>query len=529
MTDRWLAALLALALVSSGVAVVAASPDPHAAAVQQTATTTAEPGGQFRLVSTSSNVAVDGAGNLSLTFVNTGDTVTDASVFVESPNESVRFGRSRNATQSVGAWDSGERRTVKFGLVAEEFAETRSYPFQAVVAYTAANGSRVQTSPFVFTVRPSERIFLDRFEVTAISSTVQAGDSGTVSVTVENTGADVSDAVVTLRSQSSGIRLGRTQNATQFVGEWGSNEDVTFEFEATAGNDTIVASYPFAIDIAYSEDGTRNRTQLERFGVIPDPEQTFSLGDLNGTLRVGDEGNVTGTVTNEGPQAASSAVLVLESSGENIFPLEEEFALGNLAPDESVPFRYRIDVSDSADQGPRQLSFTVRYENQDGDSRRSKPLEARVDVGARRDEFLVDARNASVGAGETAAVVIEVTNNDDRTLRNVDARAFVDSPLSVEDDQAFVPRLAPNESATLRFRVSADGGALAATYPLSLDFQYETPDGESKLSDTYQVPVAVAEPEGDGVLPFADVGAILVAIAVAAALVVGGVAIRRWR
>lgn len=528
MTGRWLAALLALALVSP-VTAVAVTPDSHAAAAAQETATTAEPGGQFRLVSTASNVPVDGAGSLSLTFVNTGDTVTNASVFVESPNESVRFGRSRNATRSVGDWDSGERRTVTFGLVAEEFAETRNYPFRAVVSYTAANGSRVRTNPFTFGVQPSERILLDRFEVTAISSNVQAGGSGTISVTVENTGGDVSDAVVTLRSQSSSIRLGRTQNATQFVGEWSSNEDVTFEFEATAGNDTVVASYPFAIDVSYSEDGARNRTRLETFGVIPDPEQTFALGDLNSTLRVGDEGNVTGTVTNEGPQAASNAVLVLESSGENVFPLEEEFALGDLAPDESVPFRYRIDVSDSADQGPRQLSFTVRYENQDGDSRRSEPLEARVDVGARRDEFLVDARNASVAAGETAAVVIEVTNNDDRTLRNVDARAFVDSPLSVEDDQAFVPRLAPNESATLRFRVSADGGALAATYPLSLDFQYETPDGESKLSDTYQVPVAVAEPEGDGVLPFADAGAIPVAIAVAAALVVGGVAIRRWR
>jgi hypothetical protein len=125
-------------------------------------------------------------------------------------------------------------------------------------------------------------------------------------------------------------------------------------------------------------------------------------------------------------------------------------------------------------------------------------------------------------------VVIQVTNNDDRALRNVDARAFVDSPLSVDDDQAFVPRLAPNESATIRFSVSADGGALPATYPLSLDFQYETPDGESKLSDTYEVPVRVVEPEGNGLLPFTDVG-VLPVVAVATVLLVGAVAVWRWR
>ena len=560
MTRRALAMALAVLLVSSGVAYVAGTPSedgavrgpdsavrdsnagglsPNAAAALQETTTTADGGqrtttagdgdGQFRLVSATTNVPVDGRGTLALTFVNTGDAVSNASVNAQSPNESVRFGPAQNATEFVGSWARGERRTVRFSLLAEEFAEVRSYPFQASVAYAAANGSRVRTDPFTFGVQPSERIRLDRFEVTRIASTVQAGDTGTISVTVENTGPDVSDAVVSLQARSSSIRLGRTQNATQFVGEWATDEDVTFEFEATASNDTVVASYPFSIQVSYRENGTTNRTRLETFGVVPDGEQEFSLGNVTSTLRVGDEGNVTGTVTNEGPQRASNAVLVLESSGENVFPREEEYALGNLARGESVEFRYRIDVSDNADQGPRQLSFDVEYENQDGDSRRSKPLEARVAVGPRQDEFRVEARNATVTAGGTTAVVLEVTNNENRTLRNVDARAFVDSPLGVEDDQAFVPRLAPNESVTIRFRVSADGSALPATYPLSLDFQYETPDGESKLSDTYQVPVTVTEQEEGGLLPFADVGALPVAIAAVAALIVGVVAIRRWR
>ncbi len=539
-TRRALAVALAVLLVSPAVAAVAGTPEEAAAATDASAvaaqgTTTATQGnGQFRLVSTSTNVPVDGRGTLALTFENTGDAVRNASVRVQSPNESLRFGPAQNATRFAGTWNAGERRTVTFDLLAEEFAETRSYPFEATVAYTATNGTRVRTPPFTFDVRPSGRITLDRFEVTRISSTVQAGDTGTISVTVENTGPDVDDAIVTLRPRTDTIRIGGdtrgggAPNATRFVGDWASNEDVTFEFDASAGNDTVVASYPFSMTVSYATNGNRTQTQLETFGVIPAPEQSFALGNVTSTLRVGDEGNVTGTVTNEGPQPAANAVLVLQSSGDTIFPREKEFALGTLAPDRSERFRYRLDVSDDADQGPRQLSFAVQYENQDGDPRRSESLEARVDVGPRRDEFRLDVREASVEAGGSTAVVVEVTNNDDRVLRNVDARAFADSPLSIDDDQAFVPQLAPNESATIRFSVSADSGALPATYPLSLDFQYETPDGETKLSDTYEVPVRVTEPEDDGLLPFADVG-VLAVVAIATVLLVGVVAVWRWR
>ncbi|WP_458190798.1 COG1361 S-layer family protein [Haladaptatus sp. NG-WS-4] len=535
--------IVALLLVSqAGSHVVAESSSP----VQQTTTdgtttTSAEQTvttiinrttGDFELVSVSSNVPVDGTGNLSLTFENTGEDVSNASIMVQSPNESIRFGRSQNASESVGNWSAGEQRTVTYRLLAEEFAEVRNYPFQAVVSYTTTNGSRKQAGPYIFDVRPAEPIRLDRFEVTDISSNVQSGDTGTISLTLENTGRDVSNAIVTLQSRNDQLRLGGSRNASQFVSEWATDQDVTVEYQVTASNDTVGGSYPFSISVSYLEDGTRNRTTSEVIGVIPAPEQEFSLTDVNSTLRVGDEGVVAGTVTNEGPQPASNAVLVLQSEGENVFPRETEYALGTLESGESESFRYRIDVSDSADRGPRQLSFRVRYQNQDDDSRQSKPLEARVLVGERQDEFVVTSRQASVAAGSSATIALEITNNDDRTLRNIDTRAFVDSPLTIDDNDAFIPRLAPNESATIRFTVGGESGTLAGTYPMSLDFQYETPDGETKLSDTYEVPVRVTEPEDDGLLPFSTGSGLELPLAIVIVVLLGIVgigAIRRWR
>ncbi len=493
---------------------------------------TPNPTGSFSIVSTASNVPINGSGNLSITFVNTGRDVSNASVRVRSPNESVRFGPSQTASKFVGNWSKGERKTVKFGLLAEEFARAENYPFQATVSYTTANGSRERTEPYTFDVRPTDRVRLERFEVTAISSNVQAGDTGTVSLTVENTGRDVHDAVVSLQSSNEQLSLGRSPNASQFVSRWSSNERRTFQYRVTASNDTVGGNYPFSLSISYRENGSRNQTNPHLVGIIPDPEQSFSVGNLHSTLRVGQQGFVSGTVTNEGPQRAPNAVLVLAPQrGNTTFsPTETEYALGTLDSGESKPFDFRIDVSDTADRGPRQLSFVVRYQNQDGDPRQSKSLDAQINVHPRKDEFRIDANRASVEAGSTGTISLVVTNNRNETLRNIDAQAFVDSPLTVNDNEAFIPKLEPNQSATIRFDIGADGGTLPNTYPASVDFQYDTPDGETKLTDTYSVPVRVTSPERGGVLSFVSgSNGILVLLGIAVLLVLVAVFVLRRR
>ncbi len=423
---------------------------------------------------------------------------------------------------------------MKFGLLAEEFAQAKNYPFQATVSYTTANGSRERTEPYAFEVRPTERVQLERFEVTAISSNVQAGDTGTVSLTIENTGRDVHDAIVSLQSANSQLSLGRSPNASQFVSEWSSNERRTFQYRVAASNDTVGGNYPFSLSISYRENGSRNQTEPHLIGIIPDPEQSFSFGNLHSTLRVGQQGFVSGTVTNDGPQRARNAVLVLAPAGamggnSTFSPTETEYALGTLASGESRHFNFRIDVSDTADRGPRQLSFVVRYQNQDGDPRRSKSLDVRVPVYSRQDEFRIDANRASVEAGSSATVTLVVTNNRNETLRNIDAQSFVDSPLTLGDNEAFIPKLKPNQSATIQFNVGADKGTLPNTYPMSVDFQYDTPDGETKLTGTYSVPVRVTTPKRGGILSFSNGSGILVLVGIAVLLVLVAVFILRRR
>jgi hypothetical protein len=217
----------------------------------------------------------------------------------------------------------------------------------------------------------------------------------------------------------------------------------------------------------------------------------FELSDVTSTLKVGDEGQLRGTVTNTGGMTVTNAVVVFSSENTNVVPVESEYAIGDLAPGEAATFEFTADVSDSADAGPRQLSISVRYRDDDNEVRRSDPLDARVDVGPRRDRFAVEPLSGSLEAGTADVLELRVTNTGDEPVSDVSAKLFTDDPLASTDDEAFIDELGPGDSAVVKFGLTAGNGALAKVYPASLDFQYEDADGDTRLSNTYKVPVEV--------------------------------------
>ena len=232
------------------------------------------------------------------------------------------------------------------------------------------------------------------------------------------------------------------------------------------------------------------------FGVAPVEEQSFAVDDVETTLSVGARGRVTGVVTNEGPTAVDDAVLVATTGSERIDLSEGEYALPELEPGESAAFEYEAEVSGQADPGPRQFGFVVEYTSGGSDARSDRRT-ARVEVAPRRPDFEVDAAT-ELEAGSSETLTVEVTNNREETLTDITANLYADSPLSTGTDESFVDELEPGESATVRFELSAAGGATANTYPVEMDFQYTNARGDEQISDVYQEPIEVTESESDG-------------------------------
>jgi hypothetical protein len=444
------------------------------------------------------------------------ETATRANLTLESTDGfDVKTGK-----QFAGNFPDGERRSFSFRLHVAANVDSGAHEIPLRIGYT--NQGEWRTTKVPVEVRVEDR---PRFRVESVESDTQVGTSGPVSVTVNNTGNEaVTDSTVSLRSDAPSVTFGNAGSATRFVGAWAPGEERTVTFDASVASGAEVREYALAATVGYDDSNDESgQSRALSLGVTPDAEQNFSVSELGGDVRVGSEGDVAAAFTNTGPDRVRNLVVNLRTDNPNINPLETEFAVGSLAAGESVDVSFPVEVSDAAAGGPRQLDFVAAYETGTDDAtQRSEPIAANVEVAPARDVFGVEPVNGTLAAGSSAQLELSVTNNAEHALRDINAKAFVDSPLSTSDDEAFIAELGPGETREIVFSVSASGSAIEKDYPLSADFQYTEPDGDTKLSDTYQLPVSVTTAESGGGPPVVPIVVVLVL-----ALVGGGLWYRR--
>ncbi|MFB6082020.1 MAG: exo-alpha-sialidase [Halanaeroarchaeum sp.] len=400
-----------------------------------------------------------------------------------------------SGTHLLGDLADGRPVSSQFVVTVPEDVEPGEYRIPIRLTYEFDGDERETTTVFA-TVTVEDRA---AFRLLDVQSDLQSGDSGSISVTIRNVGTEnASAASVHLRSQTDNVRFGTAPSTSSFVGAWQVNQTRTVTVEASAPNDADSGTYPVTATISYEDEKGIDRTSFAMTGGVSvgPAEDRFIFSNVRSSLRVGEDGHVSMTVTNNGA-LAKEAVVTITSTGLNVHPLEREYAVGTLEAQQSVDVSFPLEVSSSANAAPRQFSFEVSYETADNDARTTKPLTVRVGIEPERDRFLVEPVDGSVTAGGGGPIRIEVTNNGETTVTNVNAKLFANDPLSTADDEAFVGELAPGETTTLTFGLAVSGSALEKTYPLSMDFKYDE-GGDSKLSKTYQVPVRVTTPDSSG-------------------------------
>jgi len=359
-----------------------------------------------------------------------------------------------------------------------------------------------------------------RFAILDTETDAQVGGSGDVTATLRNVGDEVArDTVVTGSTTGSGAVIGGDGSGEAFVGDWEPGENRTVTFDSTVAPEFGGGAYAFVSTVDYRDgDGIETTAPPSRAGVVPAPEQSFSVENVEGTLEVGYSGTVSGTLTNEGPLDVDDAVLIADPQSQRVSLGESRYALPEIPAGESVEFSFDADVNGNADPGPRQFRFTTEY--QSGDSTIAVDETRRIEVAPRQSEFALAADNTTVPAGETRRVSFEITNQRPETLSSINAGLYADSPLSAPNDEAFVDELEPGESTEIRFEVSAAPDASVETHPVELDFRYEDGRGNDRISDVSQYPIEVTESTDDGGLPILPlVVGLLVAVAVAGAVV----------
>jgi len=358
-----------------------------------------------------------------------------------------------------------------------------------------------------------------RFAIVETDTDAQVGGGGDVTATLRNVGDEAArDAIVTGTTTGSAAVIG-DGSADVFVGDWAPGENRSVTFDSTVSPSFGGGAYALVTSVDYRDaDGIDSVSPTSRAGVVPAPEQSFSIDDVEGTLEVGYSGTVSGTLTNEGPLDVDEAVLVADPQSDRVTVGERRYALPAIPAGETVEFSFDADVSGSAAPGPRQFRFTTEYTN--GDATIAVDETRRIEVAPRQPEFSLAADNVTVPAGESREVSFEITNQRPETLSSINAGLYADSPLSAPNDEAFVDELAPGESTNITFEVAAASGASVETHPIELDFRYDDERGNDRISDVTQYPVAVTEPTDDGGLPLLPLGVgLLVVVAGAGAFV----------
>jgi hypothetical protein len=425
----------------------------------------------------------------------------------------------KTGTQAIGTLPQTAR-TVPFRIVVDEDAEPGKYDLDGQIRYRytslidPASGATQEEDAVR---RFSLRLIVEeepRFEIVESRSELAVGDDGPITLTLRNNGTEAaSESTVTIRSGNDELTFAGSPTARSFVGDWAPGETRTLTYKGSVASGAEVRPFSLNATVSY-EDGESvpGRSKGLQFGVTPQAEQTFAVENVSSSLRVGEEGTVTGEVVNTGPTTADNAVVVLSTGNGNLNVRESEFAVGDIASGDRTTFAFDVDVTDSAEAGPRQLTAEVQYRNSDGDQRVSDPLDVRADVGEKRDEFDVSPVNATFQVGSGGQLELDVTNAGEEAVSDVSAKLFVDSPVSVSDDEAFIDELGSGESRTITFGVSVAGSATAKVYPVELDFQYTTAEGDTLVSDTYTLPVEATPRERGNGLPIPLIGGVLLVV-----------------
>ncbi|MFO7926556.1 exo-alpha-sialidase [Natronomonas sp.] len=428
--------------------------------------------------------------------------------------------------QSVGTVTENQPRNAPIAVTVPEDAEPGTYELEVELRYrhtsqlyqrTGVTNERRRTVTQTIDIEVDDS---PRFEITSTSTDTPIGDSGSMEATIRNVGAEpATDVRLALESTSSMFAFGSGSAETTRVGSLDPGENATVGFDVAI--DPEASGREFALDgtVQYADsDGVDGVDEGLTAGVQAAPKQRFSFEDVESALRVGEEGDVRGTLRNDGPATARSVVVQFADESPNAVPIESSVAVGSLAAGETAEFRLPIELTEEAEPTPKNFDMAIAYRNEDNERRLFEDIDVSVNVEPNRDEFLLEVEDRELAAGSSTIVEVNVTNNLDETVSNVEAKLFTDDPIASDDDEGYTESLAPGETTTVSFSVSADSGATPRTYSLQMDFRYDDESGTSKISDTYRTAIVVTEAEEGGIPWLLVIGAIVLVVVVGGAL-----------
>ncbi len=304
------------------------------------------------------------------------------------------------------------------------------------------------------------------------------------------------------------------ETETHSIGTVGQNQPVTVPIEITVPEGAEPGNYDLQVTMDYSYTGslyTRGEVETEvretthqTVTVEVSDDAQFTLNTVaDDAVRIGEVGTFEAEVTNTGSEVARDVAVELTPKGVGLQfgqQSSDVARLDRLAPGETAPVSYRVNVPSDAAVRTYQVDATVEYNDPDGIRQTDEDPTLGLEVGPSQDDFLVEAVDAQLEPGSSQLVEVRVTNNLGYPVSNVEAKLSASNPIDSEDDEGFVSELDAGESTTMTFEMSATQQAVEKVYAADIDVRYEDDEGRSYVTDTYKIPVSVTGSAGGGIL-----------------------------
>ncbi|XGI84444.1 COG1361 S-layer family protein [Halorutilales archaeon Cl-col2-1] len=463
--------------------------------------------------------------------------------------------RARNAPVEVktsktpvGSVSEGSHGPYSFEVVVDDDAEpgryrlpveveyrfTRAVEYSDVTSPDYTDFSRDLTKYVTLVVEPSAE-----FEVTWVESDVEVGGAGSLTVGIENVGSETANAsTVRLTSRNTEVTVGDMSSTstsisaststpaptstTKFTGDWEPGETRSLRQTVSVADDVDATNYSLDAVVRYTDsDGENSTSDRLELGLQPLRETAFKVSDVTPSLRVGEEGFLEATVENTGERVARDAVVVLRHTsvplvGYNSTSSEAyashrdvslsstptasvtQYPLGDLRPNTSQSFRFRLDVPEYAAPGRHRFRIGVEYTDRLGNVETSDSHEASAEVLPDTDDFVIESEDTTVEVGEETSVNASITNLRNSTFTDVTASLTVEEPFSTDDSNSYVAALDPGDKSSLRYHLDVSDDAVAGDKYVTVRLGYDDSEGHRRTeTHTFQVTLRDETTEAD--------------------------------
>ncbi len=128
-------------------------------------------------------------------------------------------------------------------------------------------------------------------------------------------------------------------------------------------------------------------------------------------------------------------------------------------------------------------------------------------------DFNITGTSGDLTAGQKKEeVTVAYKNTGEDPVTDATARISIFKPFSSTDDQAYIGDLEPGQESTVVFRVDVDSDATPKEYGINSEIKYTDVNGDTVISESMKIPVAVKAAQSSLLLPALAVLIVLIAI-----------------